>query len=416
MVVYKILIFLLSIIPLSGYSQDIAQSLFSTYKEQIYQIRVIDIGSSNKSSIGSGFLVDQSGIIASNYHVVSDYILEPERYRIELVDHEDNIHDVELVNFDIVHDLALLKSTFTTQQEPLKFATEALNKGNRIYSLGNPHDLGQTIIEGTYNGLVEHSRYKRYLFSGSLNSGMSGGPAVNRDGRVIGINVSKGGEQISFLVPVSHLIALVKTADEQWTEDQYKVHITRMLINDQNEFYNQLLTNEWVESPFHRYILPGDVDQSLKCWGHTLDEEKNNFKSSHRHCRTEQSIFIHGDLFTGTLSYDYELIEADDLNSIQFSNYLQHRFKINNSSYSDDDDLTGYVCQSNFVDVKRMKWKIATCIREYFDYRGLYDVVLKAVRVDQKDQSLLFSLKSYGISTENIRDLHSMFMSKIQWK
>ena len=55
--------------------------------------------------------------------------------------------------------------------------------------MGNPHDLGMTIIEGTYNGLIQTSRFQKILFSGSLNSGMSGGPAMDDKGRVIGVGV-----------------------------------------------------------------------------------------------------------------------------------------------------------------------------------------------------------------------------------
>ena len=51
-----------------------------------------------------------------------------------------------------------------------------LPKGERIYAMGNPLDLGFTIVEGTYNGLVDKSYDERIHFSGAINPGMSGGP------------------------------------------------------------------------------------------------------------------------------------------------------------------------------------------------------------------------------------------------
>ena len=80
-----------------------------------------------------------------------------------------------------------------------------MSQGERIYSLGNPLDIGFAVIEGTYNGLVERSFYPTIFFAGSLNPGVSGGPTLDQQGRVIGINVAarRDGEQVSFLVPAA---------------------------------------------------------------------------------------------------------------------------------------------------------------------------------------------------------------------
>ena len=80
---------------------------------------------------------------------------------------------------------------------------QPLAQGERIYSLGNPLDVGFAVIEGTYNGLVERSFYPTIFFAGSLNPGVSGGPTLDGQGAVIGVNVAarRDGEQVSFLVP-----------------------------------------------------------------------------------------------------------------------------------------------------------------------------------------------------------------------
>ena len=155
-----------------------AKALFDAVQDRVYQVRVIDVASGDKYSIGSGFLVSDTGYIATNFHVVSSFVHEPEKYRLEYVRHDGAVGPLRLMATDVIHDLALVFSgdapaTF------LPLATGPVANGDRIYSMGNPHDLGMTIIEGTYNGLVENSRYKKILFSGSLNPGMSGGPALN---------------------------------------------------------------------------------------------------------------------------------------------------------------------------------------------------------------------------------------------
>src|SRR5205807_1245578 len=84
----------------------------------------------------------------------------------------------------------------------VRTAEADLPRGERLYSLGHPLGIGFTIVEGTYNGPVERSYSPRIHFTGALNPGMSGGPAVDGDGRVVGVNVSKqfGGDLVSFLV------------------------------------------------------------------------------------------------------------------------------------------------------------------------------------------------------------------------
>ena len=80
--------------------------------------------------------------------------------------------------------------------------------------MGNPLDLGMTILPGTYNGIAGGSFYDRIHFSGSINPGMSGGPVINRNGQVVGINVATAGNQVSFLVPVHKVMDLLAEAPE----------------------------------------------------------------------------------------------------------------------------------------------------------------------------------------------------------
>src|SRR5215471_8609699 len=92
----------------------------------------------------------------------------------------------DLLAIDVINDLALVRLRGADGEPPIDFtvlqfraATLPLAKGERLYSLGNPLDVGFAVAEGVYNGLVERSFLPRLFFGGSLNAGMSGGPAVD---------------------------------------------------------------------------------------------------------------------------------------------------------------------------------------------------------------------------------------------
>jgi len=411
----KLLCLFFLLFPTFLYAESSASSLFESLKSTVYQIKVIDIASGNKSTIGSGFQINEDGLIATNYHVVSDFILKPEKFSIELVDHNKQTHQLRLINFDIVHDLALVK-TDTLNKKRFTLHSGELSKGDRVFSLGNPHDLGMTIIEGTYNGLVEGSRYNKYLFSGSLNAGMSGGPATNSNGEVIGINVSKGGEQISFLVPVKHLKELIDNSQTPINKEDYKSHAKKALYDDQQNYYLSLIGKNWVTTSFMNYTLPDKIDNSLKCWGHTKSKEEHLYKSVHRHCRTEDRIYFGSRFYTGGFSYDYKHITSDELNRIQFYELLEKNHEIPSFYNGNKDDTTNFICKSSFTNLDNTKWKTTSCIREYIEHRGLYDAALLAIRVDSPKESLVVNLQTTGISQDNILHIHKRFLDLISWK
>ena len=148
--------------PSAG-AQQIASTLFEDLRTMVYQVRVIDVASGDKTSIGSGFRVSENGYVATNFHVVELIVNAPAKHRLELVVDDDAVISASVVAVDVVHDLAIIRIE-NTDSAPFSLSSGPLAKGERIYSMGNPRDLGMTIIEGNYNGLVKTSRFERLLF------------------------------------------------------------------------------------------------------------------------------------------------------------------------------------------------------------------------------------------------------------
>ncbi len=394
-----------------------AQQLFAQLRDQVYQVRVIDIASGDKYSIGSGFQIAASGLVATNFHVVSSYVHDQRKYRLELVRKDGETADIELKAIDVINDLAILQSA-GLDQAFMPLGNASLQQGDRIFSMGNPHDLGMTIVEGTYNGLVQHVRHAQILFSGSLNPGMSGGPALDPQGRVIGINVSKGGDDISFLVPVDKLQALVQRVAAGIDADvAYPVRIQQALHADQHTFYQSILAREFTNDQLGKAAVPARLAPNLRCWGHTEDDAKVYFVGAHQHCQSEDSIYISEELYTGRMTYDYEWITTDRLNPFQFYQAVSSRFE-HRTPYSSDDEeeISNFTCHQDTVGSGGQRWRVSSCFRRYKKYDGLFDASLVMVTIDHKREALLVKYAASGISKENAIALFKRVMESIEWK
>ena len=222
-----------------------AATLFKQYQDRIFQIRIMDIVAEKKSGLGSGFLVSADGLIATNYHVVAKLVEKPSKYRLEYQDVEGKTQKLTLVDIDVINDLALVKAE-VLDKKPMLFPEDHPTQGDTIYSIGNPFDIGFTVVPGTYNGIDEKTYYQRIHFSGSINPGMSGGPVLDKDGRVVGVNVSSAGDQVSFLVPGSALKILIEQVQKREAPlIDFSQRIRQQLLDNQSKMISEFLAKEW---------------------------------------------------------------------------------------------------------------------------------------------------------------------------
>lgn len=397
--------------------KDEAEKLFASHSKSIYQIRVIELATDNKAAIGSGFLIDTKGHIATNFHVVSNYVHQPSRYRLEYATVDGATGNLELVNIDIVHDLAITKAD-TSETQPLPLGNSKLSKGTRIFSLGNPHDLGLSVVEGTYNGLLEKSLFDKIFFSGSLNPGMSGGPTLNHAGQVIGINVSTAGNQVSFLVPVNYLKNLLTEVQQSKNEKpDFTTRIEQQLFKHQEQFLNKLIQEEWKTSTLGPFSLPGSIDDIFKCWGDSDDDNDALMDHAFSNCFSEDQIFLAQRFTTGGLAYTYDLYRSKQLSDLHFYNLYSGEYgrpiRVNSVN---KDDVDNYQCHVDFVELTGKDWKMAFCTRQYIKYPSLYDATVSLALVSENDIGLVIQLTAAGVGKDAALELTRKFIQHISWQ
>lgn len=390
-----------------------AEDLYRNLQDRIYQIQVIDLASDKKSSLGSGFLISDDGLIATNYHVVADYIHAPDKYRIEYLDSTGSKGKLEIRDIDVIHDLAIVAADIKGKIH-LELSDVSLSKGARIFAIGNPHDLGMSIVEGTFNGLLEKSLYERILFSGSLNPGMSGGPALNQHGQVIGINVATAGNDLSFLVPVKYLQALVGQL-KQLSSDDLMIRIGEQLYNNQQHFMKQILSIEWKTMSLGESVVPAELLDYFKCWGKSDIEKEKLYDHTYSACSSPDSIFVSQQLNTASIDFRYDWYDAHSLNRFQFYNLYSDKFAGSfSTNRAGKEDVSNYQCNTDFVWLAEKSWKAVMCLRKYKKFPQLYDVSLSMAQVEFNTKGLLVNMNASGLSRENAIGLTRKFMENIQ--
>src|SRR5262245_15729245 len=157
------------------------------------------------NSLGSGFIIDSSGIVVTNNHVIS------EADEITVILNDGTRLKAELIGKDQKTDIALLRVKPDKPLKAVKFGdSEKLRLGEWVIAIGNPFSLGGTVTAGIVsarNRDINSGPYDNYIQTdAAINRGNSGGPLFNLEGEVIGINTaiispSGGSIGIGFAVP-----------------------------------------------------------------------------------------------------------------------------------------------------------------------------------------------------------------------
>ena len=393
-----------------------AEALFAARAGAVVQVRVIDRASGDKSGIGSGFQVGSEGLLATNFHVIAAFAHQPDRFRLEYLDRGGRSVPLELLDVDVVHDLALLRAPAPLAVTLAPGGAEPA-QGQSLYSLGNPLDLAMTIVEGSYNGHVAAARYRKLLFSAALNPGMSGGPALDEAGAVVGINVARAGEQIGFLVPVHFLQQLLaRRADARWQALGMQERIAEALLADQEQYFASLLAQSWETQSFGGFRVPGRISPTLRCWGGSSDRSGLRYEHAVQECSSQDSIFIDDALQTGELRYEFHRFASRELNSVQFYGLLAGNYRHGEHYNAGDEEQVGnFRCREDFVRGSGLDWRVSFCARRYKRYAGLFDVSVVMASTDLLQRGLVVRLGVDGISETRARELLRRFIEVIEW-
>ena len=164
-------------------------------------------------ALGSGFIIDEKGIIITNNHVIKD------AEDIVVTVNGKKEYKAKVIGKDPLSDIAVLQIESKDKFSPVKFGnSDKARIGDWVIAIGNPFGLGGTVTAGIIsarNRSIGLSRYEDYIQTdASINSGNSGGPLFDLNGDVIGINTAILGQSgsigIGFSIPSNSAKKVIK--------------------------------------------------------------------------------------------------------------------------------------------------------------------------------------------------------------
>ncbi len=173
-----------------------------------------------ESSLGSGVIVDRSGIIVTNRHVIEG----ADQIRVVLNDRRE--FEAEVLQEDERSDLAVLRinTEGSTIPSAILAPEDTIQVGDLVIAIGNPFGVGQTVTSGIVSALARSRRgltdFGVFIQTdAAINPGNSGGALVDMRGRVVGVNTaiyskSGGSLGIGFAIPSSLVTRMVQAAKD----------------------------------------------------------------------------------------------------------------------------------------------------------------------------------------------------------
>lgn len=228
---------------IEGVANKVSQSVVSIVSKSQKGTKYFSSGFGSASA-GTGIIVSENGYILTNKHVVEG------SSDISVVTNDGNSYDnVEIIMTDPLSDIAILK---ISNAKGLKAAelgdSKALNIGQQVIAIGNAlgeydgtvtsgiiSGVGRTVNASSDDGATKETLTDMIQTDAAINSGNSGGPLVNAQGQVVGVNTAVASEAqgIGFAIPISSVKGILKSITEGKTPNRAYLGANYISVNPQ---------------------------------------------------------------------------------------------------------------------------------------------------------------------------------------
>lgn len=382
--------------------------IYDRVKASVVTVEVHSGNREAKSALGSGYVVSAPGVVVTNYHVVESFLAEPERFEVRVRAGADSF-PATVRAFDVENDLAAL-SVPGLRAAPLSVAPELPPPGSPIVALGNPHGLGLSLIEGIFNGFAAKGAVDRMLLSMPLNSGMSGGPILDTQGRIIGTNVSVMylSNSLSFGVPAAKIPSLLAAPPVVLERAALRKDVTRQLA---------ALEASMVQRAVAPYAAPGDdmarvggaetrrPPEVFECWDDVEVHEKQGLTKARFGCDLQFTPSIEDVGPVGAISLLVEHFRSTG-GRYGFYSHLEGHGPAHLEVEAQDPEggtLSAPECVSDRVSAGTQVWKTTACVSALVEHVGFFNYDLVATTVTHPSVAAFVAVHMTGVRPASFR-------------
>jgi serine protease Do len=391
-----------------------ARDILARVRPAVVQIRGFFGSNTAQAFHGTGFAVAAGGIFMTNYHVVAQQVQYPDKYRLEYRTPEGKTGNISVLAIDVRHDLAVVRAS-DHAPDPVSLEPVVPVKGERAYAVGFPLDVGLTITEGVSNGRVEDSFDPRIHYSGAINGGMSGGPALNASGAVIGVNVSgyRFEQLVSFLVPAEHALSLLDKALKLPPGGVRKDVLTQ-LRGHAADLLGALKGTMTTQSAAG-YSLPAKLAPFIDCNASGDPAPDQPVHVVRINCSAKAGLYIEQGLYSGDLKYSHYVLATEKLDSWRFSRKLSD-LAAAVGAYGSRRHVGPFSCKNSVVGLKGFDASLMVCVRAYRKLEGLYDFTVRVSSLNGAKRGFASHLDMYGLEFEPGMSFIRRYVEAMEWK
>jgi S1-C subfamily serine protease len=392
-----------------------AREVLARVRPAVIQIKGFFGSNTAQAFHGTGFAVTEGGVFMTNYHVVAERVQYPNKYRLEYRTADGETGAISVLAIDVRHDLAVVRASGYAPA-PLKLQPSSTIKGDRAYSIGFPLDVGLTITEGISNGKVDDSFEPRIHYSGAINAGMSGGPALNAAGEVIGVNVSgyRFEQSVSFLVPIAHAQVLADRSRGPEPDTDLKKEVTAQMQAHSADLFGALGGRMQTQAA-SGYSLPSKLAPFINCNASGSPVTDDPVQMVRINCLAKAGLYLQQGLFSGDLKYSHYILSTDKLDAWRFASRLSG-LTLATGNYGSPRHVGPYACEDRVIGLKGFDAGVLVCTRRYRKLEGLYDFTVRVSSMNGSKRGFASHLDMYGVEFDAGMKFIRRYVEVMEWK
>jgi hypothetical protein len=325
---------------------------------------------------------------------------------------------------DVRNDLAVVKPEEELGLPPLKLRTDIPRAGARAYSIGFPLNLGLTITEGVANGLVASGFDQRIHYTGAINSGMSGGPALDAGGTVYGVNVSvvSGRQLVGFVVPARHIVPLLRRAHAPLDASRSPTQL-RAMVAQQAQAYEGAVLDPWVAEVASQveitqavfgYRLPARMGPAFECATTGSSEAAGGLQTETIKCTGRSGVLLLLDLEVGNVTWEHRVLRGQRLHPLQFAQRVTD-IAASHQRTGVARHVAPFACRNALVSLDGFDARITTCARQYRLFASLYDLAVTVTSINSSESAVITQLDLRGVGFDAGMQFVRRFLGAMQW-